>query len=158
MSLCPLPTDAGVYPSGPNSGLAFLSTSCIMVARGQKRVLWPMPRQTIYGHKLVVDTAVQMAHELYDSMMMQNQWWEEWKQLNPDASRYTLEKRFVEKNLPLLVPQARAALAKCLAPGQAPGLTERQKEEIAQALILDNQLVAARAAASQASRDRIRIN
>jgi hypothetical protein len=117
-----------------------------------------MPKQAIYGHKLVVDTAVQMAHELYDSMMMQNQWWEEWKRLNPGASRHTLEQRFVNKNLPLLVPQARAALAKCLQPGQVPGLTERQKEEIAEALILDNQLVASRAAASEASRDRIRIN
>lgn len=156
--LPPWPMNGVVLASGPKSGLAFLPACCIMGERAKRGMLRPMPKQAIYGHKLVVETAVQMAHELYDAMMMQNEWWEQWKGQNPGVSRHTLEQRFVNKNLPLLVPQARAALAKCLQPGMVPGLDEKQKAAIAEALILDNQLVASRAAASQASRDRIRIN
>lgn len=117
-----------------------------------------MPKQAIYAHKLVKETAVSMAHELYDVMMMDNAWWQAWQRQNPGVSRHGLEQRFVDKNLPLLVPQARVALAKCLQPGQVPGMDERQRDEIAAALMLDNMLISSRAAASKASRDRIRMN
>lgn len=98
----------------------------------------------VYAHKLIAETAVQMAHELYDTMMQDNQWWEQWKRQNPGASRKVMERRFVNRNIALLVPQARAALAKCLQPGQASGLSQAQRDEVAEALILDNELVSAR--------------
>src|SRR5258707_606581 len=104
------------------------------------------PMAKVYAHKLIVETAVGMAHELYDTMMQDNAWWEQWKRQNPGASRKTMERRFVNKNISLLVPQARAALARCLAPGQAQGLTDAQRDEIVEALCLDNQLVEARKA------------
>lgn len=140
-----------------HSSLAFLSACCIIGGRGSPQVL-AVPKQQIYAHKLVRDTAVSMAHELYDAMMMHDLWWKQWRDQNPGVSRHTLEQRFVNKNLPLLVPQARAALAKCLQPGQVPGMTDKQRDEVAQALILDNQLVDSRAAASKKSHDRIRLN
>jgi len=104
-----------------------------------------MPRPVVHAHKLVVQTAVQMAHELYDVMMQDNQWWATWLAQNPGASRKAMEKRFVRRNLPLLVPQARAALARCLHPGQSSSLTEPDKSRILEALVLDNQLVRGRA-------------
>ena len=118
--------------------------------------LLPMSKPQLAAHKLIAETAVGMAHELYDLMMQDNQWWQQWQRQNPGATRKAMENRFVKRNLPLLLPQARASLAKCLQPGMAPGLSEAQKDEILEALVLDNQLVEARAAAG--SRDRIRIN
>jgi len=94
---------------------------------------------------MVVKVAVQMAHELYDLMMQDNQWWQEWQRQNPGATRKAMERRFVNNNLSRLVPQARASLARCLHPGMSPALTEADKSRIAEALILDNQLVRGRA-------------
>jgi hypothetical protein len=128
--------------------LAFARGKCIMDSETYECILL-VPKQPIYAHKLVRDTAVAMAHELYDTVMQDNQWWSEWQKQNPGASRRALERRFVNKNLPLIVPQARAALAKCLQEGQAPGLTEAQKDQILEALALDNQLVEARSIASR---------
>jgi hypothetical protein len=154
-----LPLAHGIAASvlSHNSPLASSRARCIIAAKPPVQVL-PLAKPVIYAHKLVRDTAVSMAHELYDAMMMQDAWWKEWQRLNPGVSRHTLEQRFVNKNLPLLVPQARAALAKCLQPGQCPSMDETQRQEVLQALILDNQLVDSRTAASRASRERIRVN
>jgi hypothetical protein len=141
-----------------HSPLALAEEECIIAADANSFQARPVAKTVIYAHKLVRDTAVSMAHELYDAMMMHDNWWKQWQEQNPGVSRHTLEQRFVNKNLPLLVPQARAALAKCLQPGQVAGMTDKQRDEIAQALILDNQLVDSRAAASRNSQDRIRIN
>lgn len=103
-----------------------------------------MPKVALHAHKLVMETAVSMGHELYDCMMQDNVWWSQWQDQNPGASRQAMEKRFIRKNIDRLIPQARATLAHILSPGHAQGLSEDQKNAILEALVLDNQLVAGR--------------
>jgi hypothetical protein len=98
-------------------------------------------RPSAHAHWLVRNTAVEMAHELYDTMMQDNEWYRTWKKQNPSLDREELETRFVERNLPRLLPQARATLAGML----TTSTDERLKEEIYQALILDATLVKGRA-------------
>lgn len=98
-------------------------------------------RPSAHAHWLVRNTAVEMAHELYDTLMADNEWYKTWKKQNPSLDRAELETRFVEKNLAGLLPQARATLAGML----RTTMDERLKEEIYQALILDATLVKGRA-------------
>lgn len=92
---------------------------------------------TAHAHKLVHETAVAMAHELYDTLMHDNRWYSRWKKQNPDLGPKALEARFVAKNTAKMLPQARATLAKML--GMS-GYDEKTKETIYEALILDKQL------------------
>lgn len=98
-------------------------------------------RPTGHAHKLVRETAVAMAHELYDTMMTDNEWYRLWKAQWPDEDGKQLELRFVAKNLSRLLPQARAVLAQML---RSPGTNEGMKEEIYEALVLDNTLIRGR--------------
>lgn len=97
-------------------------------------------RPSHHAHWLVRNTAVQMAHELYDHLMQDNEWYAAWKKQNPNSFPKELEERFVAKNLTTLLPQARATLAGML----RTTADERLKEEIYQALILDATLVKGR--------------
>lgn len=83
---------------------------------------------------------MEMAHELYDTMMHQDVWYRMWKFQNPGLDRAQLEERFVDKNLSIMLPQARAVLAKMLANASDPKL----KEEIYEALVLDATLIRGR--------------
>lgn len=94
-------------------------------------------RPQAHAHKLIYETAREMAHELYSTMMSDNEWYRVWKARNPGASPKALESRFVNANVSQLLPGAREALAACLA---LPGFPEDQKDQILQALILDNTL------------------
>lgn len=97
-------------------------------------------RPSKHAHHLVHSTAVGMAHELYDTMMGDNEWYGQWKALNPGISPKGLEDRFVAKNLGLLVPQARAMLAHML----RTSVDDILKEQIYEALLLDNTLIRGR--------------
>jgi|SRR5262245_43718880 len=97
-------------------------------------------RPSAHAHKLVHATAVAMAHELYDTMMHDNEWYRIWKLQNPELGAKELEERFVAKNLSRLLPQARATLAAML---RNPG-NEHLKEEIYEALVLDATLIRGR--------------
>lgn len=99
-------------------------------------------RPSKHAHKLVHSTAVAMAHEFYDTMMGDNEWYAQWKQLNPGISAVGLEDRFVAKNLGLLIPQARQVLAALLAPTS--NISPEQREEVYEALTLDNTLIRGR--------------
>jgi hypothetical protein len=96
-------------------------------------------------HKLLAETAKAMAHELYDKMMLDNEWYAIWKRRNPGANALALESRFVAKNWGKLVPQARAILGQMLG---NPSLDPSQAEQIYDALVLDNSLVRGRGAAT----------
>lgn len=85
-----------------------------------------------------------MAHELYDTMMQDNFWYEYWKNTHPGLSAKSLEREFVQKNMALLVPQAREALAALLR-GPEGNLDDKQRETIYEALVLDNTLIRGRA-------------
>lgn len=99
-------------------------------------------RPSSHAHKLVRETAVAMAHELYDTMMQDNQWYTTWKSANPDLVERPrqLEARFVAKNLARLLPQARATLAKMLTQTSDAAL----RDSIYEALCLDSSLLRGR--------------
>lgn len=99
-------------------------------------------RPSAHAHKLVKETAEAMAHELYDTMMKDDFWYRYWKKSNPRIADQPkqLEMAFVRKNLPKLLPQARATLAQMLRTTP----DEKLKETIYEALILDATLVRGR--------------
>lgn len=89
----------------------------------------PKPRQ-VSAHQLVVKTAKDMAASLYEELAKDNTWY----RMNPNQAV------FVEMSHGSLIEQARGILAKMLE-GDYP---EQMKLEIADALILDKQLVLGR--------------
>ncbi len=93
-------------------------------------------------HLKVADVAKEMAHLLYETMMGDNVWYSAWKAANPNYNAKKLEAKFVEKNWPRMVGQARATLAGMLADKSYP---ETMKEEIFEALCLDSSLKLGRA-------------
>ena len=95
---------------------------------------------TSHCHKLIAETAQAMAHELYDTLMHNNQWYARWRKNNPGASAKALESRFVARNWGKLVPGARATLA-----GMLNGPTDQTlKEQIYEALLFDSTLTRGR--------------
>jgi len=105
-------------------------------------------------HPIIRATAIEMAGELYDLMMKNNQQWNEWKRMHPELhSLAEYEIRFLELKWPELIEDARTTLARMLG-GNIP---EELKIQIHDALVKDNGLRMARQArqAAQASnRDR----
>lgn len=93
-------------------------------------------------HALIRATAIEMAGELYDLMMKNNQQYAEWKRMHPDLSLVQLEIRFIELKWPELIEDARATLAQMLG---MPG-NEELKETIFDALCKDEPLRRARLA------------
>lgn len=95
----------------------------------------------VHAHKLVAETAEGMAHELYDTLMGDNAWYDAWKRKNYDTrSPKALEHRFIAAHLGKLVPQARAVLAGML----RTNIDEGSKQDILDALCADNELVMGR--------------
>jgi hypothetical protein len=92
-------------------------------------------------HKLLAETAKAMAHELYDTMMLDNEWYQIWKRRNQGKGARALELAFVAKNWGRLVPNARATLAEMLG---NPLLDPALAEQIYDALLLDSTLVRGR--------------
>lgn len=98
-------------------------------------------RPSSHVHWMVRDTAVAMAHELYDTMMLDNSWYKHWKDTHsPHYTAKRLEEAFVNKNLAQLIPQARAVLAKMLRDSSDP----KVQESIYEALTLDATLIRGR--------------
>lgn len=92
-------------------------------------------------HFLLRDTAVEMAHEAYGALMKRNDWYALWKQSRPGLNVRALESRWVSEHWGDFIEGARAVLASMLERPIAEGL----KDQIAEALILDNTLVRGRA-------------
>jgi hypothetical protein len=94
------------------------------------------------AHKLVAETAVEMANELFEVYAMENAIYQ---RLRADGQVTELQARrfFVERIAPRLLEEARQALTACLAqPDDVCPVS--QKDKIAEALILDNDLRAKR--------------
>jgi hypothetical protein len=98
-------------------------------------------RPSAHAHSLVHQTTVEMAHELYDTMMSDNAWYDLWKSQNPGLTPRGLADRFVARNLSKLLPQARAVLAGMLG---NPMTDPATKDQIYAALTLDNTLLRGR--------------
>jgi len=97
----------------------------------------------ITAHKLVLETAQKMAHELYDEVMSgSNEMYRGWKE-RCDAGELTREegeKLFVQLIAPKLLEPARAILAHMLSDNSLSHL----HSEIYEAMLLDNAIRAAR--------------
>jgi hypothetical protein len=100
------------------------------------------------AHRLVAETAVDMAQELFEVYARENEFYRALRagnQITEKAARLV----FVERVAPKLLQDARQALALCLTQLD---VSEGLKEEIAEALILDAPLQASRLVAeSQAT-------
>lgn len=104
-------------------------------------------------HPMIRATAIEMAGELYDLMMKNNQQYAEWKRMHPELNIAQLEIRFLELKWPELIEDARTTLARML----GSGISEELKMQIHDALVKDNALRhsrLARQAAQVANRDR----
>lgn len=104
-------------------------------------------------HPMICATAIEMAGELYDLMMKNNQQYAEWKRMHPELNIAQLEIRFLELKWPELIEDARTTLARML----GFGISEELKMQIHDALVKDNALRHARLARQQsleANRDR----
>lgn len=84
-----------------------------------------------YCHKLIRQTARAMAKEVYEVNASDNEFY----------LKYPDRKRYVAASWGLFIEDAREALAKLL----TTGLPESMKDEIAEALVLDNTMRADRA-------------
>lgn len=87
-------------------------------------------------HWQIADTAKAMAHELYNTVMANNQVRDEWIRQNPECNSKELERRFVVKNWSKCIAAARSTLAAMLTGPYDPDL----KEQIHTALVLDSSL------------------
>lgn len=94
----------------------------------------------IVAHPLVFQTARDMAHALYNQLMLDNTCYAEWKKQCPELTPKELERRFVALLTPKLLLQARATLAHML----TLPYDEVLKEQIADALIKDRGLMRGR--------------
>lgn len=103
-----------------------------------------MPKLSKSGahcHIMVAKVAQDMTRVLYGALMENNEVYKEWKRTHPGASARGLEDAFVKKYWANAISGARATLAHMLSLSSDDGL----KDQIAEALILDKQLVKGRA-------------
>lgn len=97
-------------------------------------------------HKLIRAAAIEMAGELYDEMMKNNEQWAEWKAMTPDRTPVEREILWIEAKWGELIEDARATLAMML----ASPIDDALKTQIFQCLIDDAPLRAAREARRKA--------
>jgi hypothetical protein len=105
--------------------------------KARPRVAISNPKGGTHAHRLVVSTAIEMAHEMYDMLMLDNEQWGNWKARYPSYNAKQLEAKFCVLMLPQVLPQARATLAGMLGRGD---ISEHMKSEIYEALLADNTL------------------
>lgn len=98
-------------------------------------------------HKVIRDAAVGIAHETYEALMSRNDWYKLWKDEWPELAFHPekLEKKWVNLHWAQYIEPAKAALVALL---NSP-VPEVLKEEIANALVLDRQLVRTREAGTR---------
>jgi hypothetical protein len=90
------------------------------------------------AHRLVAEIAIEMANEYFEVYALENEWY---RKMRADGRVTEKEARrvFVERTAPRLFEDARQALADCLAqPDDVCPVS--LKDQIAEALILDNDL------------------
>lgn len=95
---------------------------------------YPKSLRQKFAHPQVKDVAEALANEYYDRIMGDNRVYASWKEACPDLTPQKAREMFIRTATPRFLDQARATLAKLL--GQ-PG-NEALKEDIAEALIMDN--------------------
>jgi hypothetical protein len=108
-----------------------------------KRVIDPIRAGGgLNAHRLVAETAIGMANELFEVYAMENAIYRRLR-VDGQVSEKQARRFFVERIAPRLLEQAREALTECLSqPDDVCPVS--QKDRIAEALILDNDLRAKR--------------
>ena len=96
-------------------------------------------------HHMIAQVAKEAAGELYDVVMADNVVFTEWKRQNPGCTPPILVKRFIAKNWGKCIPFARATLTRML----TTNIDESLKEQIHEALCLDNTLIRGRTPAPE---------
>lgn len=105
--------------------------------RRQQAAQGPANSPQAHAHKMVAETAKQMAGALYEKVMKSNVAYSEWLELNSDITdARELELRFIKLMIPKLLGEARANLASLL---RTP-ISAELKDSIHEALVLDNTL------------------
>lgn len=97
-----------------------------------------------HAHKLIAKTAREMAEAVYEGYMHDNRIYAHWKRVCPELTPRLARKKFVELLYPQMIEEARQILAQMLG-STSSSVTEHMKREIAEALILDNELRLGRA-------------
>jgi hypothetical protein len=98
--------------------------------------------RTLLVHKQVQKVAKEAAANLYESLMSRdNELYAAWKKKCGPCTEAEWERRFIEKYWPSCVEFARATMARLL---ESPTIDESTKEEIMEALKLDNTLTIGR--------------
>lgn len=97
-------------------------------------------KKVSHCHHRIADAAKAAAHEHWDKLAMDDEFYDRWVGAYPEKSAKQLEDRFVELNWGKYIPFARATLAALL----AQSIDEELKDKIHEALVLDNTLVAGR--------------
>lgn len=112
-----------------------------------KRVLdAPRAGGGLNAHKLVAETAIEMANELFEVYAVENAIYRALR-ANGQVTAEQARRVFVERVAPKLLEDARLALTECLSqPDDV--CAPRQKDIIAEALIADNDLRARRKVAT----------
>lgn len=105
-----------------------------------------MPIVKVHCHKMIRAVAIEMAGELYDLTMRDNDKFAYWKAMCPELTPQIMEAEFIALLWPKLIETARTTLAQLL----AQPIAESLKAEIHSALIRDNALSRGRMRAAQA--------
>ena len=96
-----------------------------------------------HAHRLVAETARDLAYVMYDELMCQNKFYQHVRSTYPNLDDTQRRERFARQLVPRMIEPARATLAAML---NGP-YDESLKETIAQALMLDKTLKRGRQAA-----------
>lgn len=88
-------------------------------------------------HIQVREVAKGIAGELYEKLMGEDIYYQEWRRQNPEASSKELERRFIERNWGKCLDAARATLVGVL---KDPSVSESVKETILDVLEKDQSL------------------
>jgi len=88
-------------------------------------------------HIQVRDVAMALCGEMYEVLMGDNKFWTAWQKQNQGASRREMERRFIAKNWPQCIGEARKALTLILINLNS---TEEMKEQVMDVLEKDQSL------------------
>lgn len=93
-------------------------------------------RQDLAAHRLVRETAIRFAVDLYVELMQDNERYAKWKAQCPELTPEWLQREWVRLCWPTMIERARATLAGML----KSNISEDLKIQISDALIKDNYL------------------
>lgn len=98
----------------------------------------------LHCHPTVAKVAMEIVMESYDALMHHDEHWHAFKAQFPDKTSGELEQIYLDWNWGKGVDAARHTLARMLDPAVCPALTDKDRNDIHEALILDKSLMLGR--------------